>query len=570
MIDEGLLTSPIMLAEAIFESILEVYAAGCTKQAFMTLPPVDMVKNSVFADAVEVLLNRFNIEIPEEIYRRTRTGVQEKFIFQAALTVRDMGPRSVVLNCSPLARNLVITGEPPIDGEDGKVVPYFDHDFMPDRLLPDGSKVVDFKEIQRAPQTAGNELLLHIYMSTKGTPGTDIFGAPILAKGGTPCIVKLGEGIVEKPCLSQEPRPCKAIYSTAHGIIIAEFRDGIRRPSNIRRISILNKIELLPIDLTGANINNPDELKCMADTVIRGDIRGPISVNIKGNLIVQGAIECKKVEVSGTIKADLIKTEAKVGETIHIAIASNAILQSETNIHISREFVHSKINSEYLIVKQDGTQEVLCAYLEITADKVEMDGVSIRNIVEINLGANKFKEIQLLKDKTAKIIASLSEIIKEIREKTILLLEKIKSTINERNDPEKKIIKLLLDILVGMIKGYLPALKTKEGIEDWIRINGHQFYAIVKQATQLLPLLEGYNSYQMEFQTLSLSEERISETLQSIKIDIKGSILTTGLIVIRCNDEELKFGCRPQSPKDKIDISLVYVPKKGLRPSDMS
>ncbi len=567
MINDELLTSPRLLSEAIYESVLEVYAESRIQQAFMTLPPVDMVKNGILADAVRLVLNRLNIDMPEEIYRWISKGVQEKFTFQPPPMDRGIRPRSVTLNFSPLARNLIVTGEPPVDGEDGDVIPHFDLGFAPGRLLAGSGKAVDLKEIQKAPQTADNELLLHIYMPTQGAHGTDIFGEPIPAKAGAPCAVSLGEGVVKRSCPPEEAgRPRRGVYSILSGIIIAECKDGIRKPSNLNKISILNKINILPIDLSGANISTySNELKCMADTFVQGDIRGPLSIMIKGDLVVNGSIECKNVEVSGRIKARMIKTEARAKEDIDIAIASNAILQSNKTITITRELVHSKIDTELLIVKPNEIQEVLCAYLEITADKVEMNKVSIRNIVKINLGGKKFKEIVSIKEKTTKIIASLNETVKDIREKIIISVEKIKSTIIEGDNQEKKILGLILDTLVGMIKGNISPTKTKDGIESWIMAYGQQFYTISKQLTQLLPLLENYSAYQLEFQKSGFEEKEILDTLQSIRIDIKGSILPTGTIVIMCNDEEIKFGCRPQSLKDGIDVSLTYSPGKGLR-----
>ena len=101
--------------------------------------------------------------------------------------------------------------------------------------------------------------------------------------------------------------------------------------------------------------------------------------------------------------------------------------------------------------------------------------------------------------------------------------------------------------------------------QNWIKTYGQQFYPIAKKAVQLIPALDSYSSAQLEFQTLVTKKEETTERLKGIKVDITGSILTSGLLVIKCGDEELKFGCRPQSPKDHIDISLVYIASQGLK-----
>ncbi|MGQ9813100.1 MAG: flagellar assembly protein A [Dissulfurimicrobium sp.] len=568
MKDDKLLGSPALLAEAIYETMLETFIGASTQAAFMTLPPVGMTEDYILADAIRIVLRKFNINLPEEIYARIRSGSHEKFAFQTRLAGQNtLRPRHIAINCQTLARNMTITGEPPINGKDGEIALYFDYKFTTKTPTYKDNVAFDLKELQFMPQTKGNELLLKIYGPTKGFPGTDIFGAPIPPIHGRPHLLELGEGVAEKPCLSEEiNRSCKAVYSVSRGIILLDFIDDIKKPQNLRKISICNKIEIMPIDLVSANLADyPYEFKSMADVVVKGDLRGPISIIINGDIIIQGAIECKKIEVSKTIKANFAKAEIEAGELIDIDIALNAILNSKKTIRITKEIVHSKLNTRHLILQKKDKTEILCAYLQIIAEKIEMDGISIRNIVEINLGKKLFNDLKKLNEKTTKILALLEEIKKDTRERIIILVEKIKSQLNEENTEGKKTLGFLLDILAGMIKGHLTVLKTKKSIENWITTYGQQFYSITKKALQLIPVLDSYSSAQLEFQTLVTRKEEITERLKGIKVDIRGSILTSGLLIIKCGDEELKFGCRPQSPKDQIDISLVYIPSQGLK-----
>jgi hypothetical protein len=568
MKDDGLSGSPALLAEAIYETMLEIFAGASTQASFMTLPPVGMMEDYILADAIRIVLRKFNINLPEEIYARIRSGSHEKFVFQTGLAGQDTPhPRSVVVNCLILARNMTITGEPPVNGENGEIALYFDYKFATKTTSYEDNVAFDLKELQFMPQTKGNELLLNIYGPTKGSPGTDIFGAPIPPIPGRPHLLELGEGLAERPCLSEElNRSCKAIYSVSHGIILLDFIDDIRKPQNLRKISICNKIKIMPIDLVSANLADyPYELKSMADVIVKGDLRGPISIIINGDIIIQGAIECKRIEVSKTIKANFAKAEIEAGELIDIDIASNAILNSKKTIRITKEIVHSKLKTRHLILQKKDKTEILCAYLQIIAEKIEMNGISIRNIVEIDLGKTLFDDLKELNEKTIKILALLEEIIKDTREKIIILIEKIKLQLNEENTQGRKTLGFLLEILAGMIKGHLSVPKTKKSIENWITIYGRQFYSIVKRAAQLIPVLDGYSSAQLEFQALVTRKEEITERLKGIKVDIKGSILTSGLLIIKCGDEEFKFGCRPQSPKDQIDLSLVYIPSQGLK-----
>lgn len=568
MKDEGLLSSPTLLAEAIYETMLEIFAGASTQASFMTLPPVGMTEDDILADAIRITLRKFNITLPNDIYARIRSGSHEKFAFQTgSIEQKTLRPRSIIINCLMLARNMTITGEPPVNGEDGEIALYFDYKFTTKTPCYEDDGAFDLKELQFMPQTKGHELLLNIYGPTKGSPGTDIFGAPILPVPGRPHLIELGEGVAERPCLSEESnRSCKAVYSVNRGIIIPDFIDKIRKPQNLGKISIRNKIKIMPIDLVSANLTDyPYELKSMADVVVKGDLRGPISIIINGDIVIQGAIECKKIEVSKTIKADFAKAEIEAGELIDIDIVSNAILKSEKTIRVTKEIVHSKVNTRHLILQKEDKTEILCAYLQITAEKVEMNGISIRNIVEINLGKTLFNELKELNEQTTNILTLLEEIIKDTRERIIVLIEKIKSQLTEEKAERGKILGSLLDILAGMIKGYLSILKTRQAVENWIKTYGQQFYPIAKKAVQLIPALDSYSSAQLEFQTLVTKKEETTERLKGIKVDITGSILTSGLLVIKCGDEELKFGCRPQSPKDHIDISLVYIASQGLK-----
>lgn len=569
MKNDEALSSPVLLAEAIYGTMLEIFTGASTQAAFMTLPPIGMTEDEVLADAISIVLRKFQINLPEEIYTKIRTGSHEKFVFQAGpIGANTLPPRTVAVNCLILARNITITGEPPVNGEDGEIALYFDYKFTTKKISYKDDEAIDLKELQFLPQTKGNEILLNIYGPTEGSPGIDIFGAPIPPMPGKPHLLELGEGVVQKPCISQENnRSCTAVYSVGPGIIIADFIDDIRKPQNLSKISICTKIKIMPIDLAHTTLKDyPSELKSMASIVIKGNLRAPISLTINGDLIIQGAIECKKIEVSKTIKANFAKAEIKAGELIDIDIASNAILNSEKTIRITKEIVHSKLDTRHLILQKENKTEILCAYLQIIAEKIEMEGISIRNIVEIDIGKRLFNDMKELTEKTTKILQLLEEIIKDTRERIIILIEKIKSQLNEENEYGRKTLTYLLDILVRMIKGHMPILKTKQAIENWIKNYGQQFYAITKKAMQLIPVLDGYSSTQIEFQNLVTKKDEIIARLKDIKVNIRGSILTSGLLVIKCDDKELKFSCKPQSHKDQIDISLVYIPNQGLKP----
>ncbi|MGC9023049.1 MAG: flagellar assembly protein A, partial [Dissulfurimicrobium sp.] len=313
---DDLLKSPAYLADAISDTMLEVFVDESIQASFMTLPPVGMFDEAILAEAIRIVLKRFNIDMPGEIYEKIRSGAQEKFVFQVDTIIKGLPRfRTINVNCVVTARNLTITGEPPSNGEDGEAAIYFDYSFMPNAVSFKGDSAFDLKDLQYLPQTKGNELLLNIYGPTAGSPGLDVFGTPILPKPGKPFMLELGEGIVEKTCASQDKdRSCTAVYSLNHGIIFAEFKDKLRRPQNLTKISILNHIKILPLNLTPANIvDYPDEITSMADMFVQGDIRGPISIFVNGNLTVDGAIECKKIEASKIIKANFAKTEAKAG-----------------------------------------------------------------------------------------------------------------------------------------------------------------------------------------------------------------------------------------------------------------
>ena len=284
------------IAALILSTLEELRTDGgyCLKVS-MDLPPMSRVENDKLLDGIDAILRQYNIEIPPDIRKELQTKTQCEVVFLAPSLHDGLRPRTVAINTNAEVRSLFIRGEAPIDGKDSRIEVHFDYSEKPGRLLPDGT--IDFRNINKFPQAKEGQILLSVYEPTQGTPGTDVEGGRIPPKTGNEYSVDAGEGIkTEKRYDDEEKRYFTAYIAERPGIVICTFEGGVHDAEHLRQIEIRNKITVKNIDFSTGNIGDTaEEVRCVADVTVEGDIKGSFAVIIDGNLEVKGAVEGEKV-----------------------------------------------------------------------------------------------------------------------------------------------------------------------------------------------------------------------------------------------------------------------------------
>ena len=537
---------------------------GYCLKATMDLPPMSRVDNSVLINCIEAILAQFNISIPPDILRELSENSQHEAVFLAPSIHKELRPRTVSINTSADIRAIFIRGEPPIDGKDGKIEVHFDYTEKPGRLLPDGT--IDFRNINKFPQVKEGQVLLNIYEPTRGTPGTDVYGGHVPPKEGRAFEVEAGDGIrVERKYDDEEKRYFNSYLAEKAGIVICHFEGDIRDAFHLRQVEIKNQITVKDIDFSTGNIGDAvEEIRCVADVTVNGDIKGSFVVIIEGNLEVRGAVEGEKVDVSGDLKASFVRSSVRIGKKAEIGSALNATLKSDELIVVEREVARCVIRCPNLIFQPKGTPTVLIGQCQARVLTLNARGVEIRSHFVVILGEELLKQLDQLNKRRDAVERELEGLSVEFKDKATIFIQKIKMLNGIAQKVDDKELIFLQEVGTKLLKGEIGHEETRALLAKWGSIENPGNLTILKALTSLIETREDEERLSSELEAIGRQEEGIKEQLSRMYVQLEGSLKGSGKLEVVCGRQVLKWQADASGKNTPISIEVRYVLGKGL------
>jgi len=524
------------------------------------LPPIRVVPPEDLAQALALVLGRYYIKIPTDIFTQIEKGDFAELTFLAPAREEKLRPRTVVINTSPQVRTMMIQGEAPEDGVAGDLDLFFDYSPKPGKIFPDGT--IDFRCINKFPQAKKGEHLARLYEPTPGVPGTDVNGLPIKPEPGPPFPIELGDGLVLKQSFDKERnRHCQDIFAKENGIIITRFAEALREPANLRTLSVQNKLVVGDVDFSTGNIGDDNnELRCSADVVVNGDIRGNFSAIIDGNLEVKGAIEGEHIDVTKSVNASFIRTSVRAGKSIEVGSARGAKLESTDEIVVLREVQQCRIKADTVILEPSGASQIFVGHVHIDANKVHMTSVDLRNQVEIVLGRDLFDKKYRLDKRKKELETLLHTSTNTIRDQVASLGERLKDIQNAADMEGMQAIVGLRHFLAAILKGTLKAEKAHQSLADWMREVPDYLHAVGRRASRIVMLKEEQEEMARELQEVNEEYQHLQERLNQVRFKVAGSLAPSAVLYLKCGDLERKWNNGTSDGSVTINIELVYDP----------
>ncbi len=552
------------IADDILDSMEESRFGSDIILVIADLPPIRIVAPEDMAQALALVLGRYYIKIPADIYSQIEKGDFSELTFFAPAREEKLRPRTVIINTSPQVRTLMIQGEAPEDGIEGDLELFFDFSPKPGKIFPDGT--IDFRCINKFPQAKKGERLARIYEPTPGLPGTDVNGLPIKPEPGPPFPVELGEGLLLKQDFDKERnRHCQDVFAKDNGIIITRFAEGTREATNLRALSVQNKLVVRDIDFTTGNLGDGNnEFRCSADVVVNGDIRGNFSAIIDGNLEVRGAVEGQHIDVTESVQASFIRTSVRAGKNIEVGAARGAHLESAQDIIVSREIQQCRIHADSVIMEPSGTSQIFVGHLYIKANQVHMASVDLRNHIDIELGQELFDAKYRLEKRKKELEALTNTSTNTIKDQVISIGERLKDIQHSADNKGIQSIIALRHFLAAILKGTIKAEKAHRSLADWMKEAPNYLHSTGRRASKVVILKEEQEDLALELQKVNEEHQKIMERLGKIMIKIRGSLAPSAILHLRCGEFERKWNNGTADSTTPINIELAFDPARGL------
>ncbi len=278
----------------------------------------------------------------------------------------------------PVDKVLVAKGVPPVDGADGELKLEVALDKSIGQEEADGS--INYYERGAIHTVHAGDRLAVLLPPKKGVPGTDVFGAPILARDGAPASAQAGENVEFKSERGE-------FVAIAPGMIL--FSDGT--------ISVSSVVEInSDIDFSTGNIRMEE-----GSISITGNIRSGFTVVSAGNLLVQESIEDARIEARGDVevKHGVVMGETgfiKAGGNVRAHFAQNATIDAGHDVFVDNDLSNCLVTAQNMIVVTEGKGRIQGGVLRcgggIEAKEVGSE-LNIRTVLIIGLPPHKQEKL---------------------------------------------------------------------------------------------------------------------------------------------------------------------------------
>ncbi len=555
-------TPPEKIARWILESGESLKYGSDILAVTMDLPPINRVNPENFLAALQAVFKEFSInQLPEDVRENILKREFDNFEFIASAREKHLQPRQVEVNTFPEISTLTIRGVEPSDGNDGSIEVFFDFHVHPGKYLPDGS--IDFTEINRFPQVGEDYCVFRIYQPTPGSEGTDAYGLRISPKAGVPFPIKPGEGFrVENGYDEERKEHYQDFFCKKAGIVVCEF-EGPPDPMNIRAISIRNEIVVKDIDFTTGSLKGQSgELRCKANVIVEGDIRGHFSVVIDGALNVKGAVEGATVDATGPVIASFVRNFLRSGSNMEIGSARNATLIANETATIKRELAECQIKAPRVIFDPHGSPEIMVGRTSVESDAVTGGPLNVRNIFEMEIGKRLFETRTLLERQYAELEEETTRTAANLRDRGAVMGQKLKLASSILSDEQKKFIPVLKQFATMILLGKIPLGKIKERVKNFEKNYGADFRGIVKHLKLMVDIQEKLTQTLEKKEQLINQKEQVEAAINGLVVDISGRLASAGQVIIRCEGRENRLSLKT-AKTETFHLIMKYDPRNG-------
>lgn len=250
-------------------------------------------------------------------------GIDEVIIREAIEYVtQQRRPKAEV----PIARGLL-----PVDGNDAYLRFEVEIGPLPGKILQDGS--IDWRERKMFVGVDKDQLIATVVPLTQGTPGTDIFGLPILQKPGRDIKVKVAGDVQYNEESGQILATCAGVLSIVNGMDV--------------KVSAKQTIDG-DVDFSVGNIESNDGLE------IKGDVKPGFTVNCKGDLSIGGNIQNATIQANGncSISGGLLGEQSRftTNGDLEISFIERGYIKSGGNVIVSKGAYYAHVISTKMIL----------------------------------------------------------------------------------------------------------------------------------------------------------------------------------------------------------------------------
>lgn len=551
--------------EKILESAQELRQEGAVLKVAMDIPPPRELHPDQVVEVIGEVLERYRISLPDDIAQRLREGDTSELVFLVAADKTGLRPRKVVICLDPEIRTLSIRGEAPLNGLDSFVEVFIDYQVKAGRVREDGS--IDFREINRFPQARAGELLVRLYMPTEGVPGIDVYGEPVPPQPGRSLEIQAGEGVELREGYDQErSRKTQEFVAEKSGVVICRFDGEQRSPDRLRELSVKNRIEVINVDFTTGNLGSEvEEIRCIADVVVKGDIKGLFSVIIDGNLEVYGSVEGRLIDVSQTFSALFVKSRVRAGKAITVGSCLNAELEAGEEVVVQRECAQSRLAADRVVFHPKGAPYVLCGVATVEANETILSKVMIRNRVQVEVAPALLARRSMLQKGVKQTTSALEQASAEIKDRVAALSAKLQVVEKGYSGgPVVEAVSAVRSLVAGMLKGEVTTARVTEAAHSLHGRFGGGLKAVVKAVEGVVALQERINRLREELEEFRSQLEEVEERLQEVRVEVNGILHGNGAVVVRMGQQELAWGVAADGRPTPLAVSLRYVQGEGL------
>ena len=285
--------------------------------------------------SVQVTLSQDKVEAMVEVRRRgkedriemadlkvaleaagVRYGIDEDACQQVIDSVNERPPGSPV-------RQAVAKGTPAVDGEAGsfKLVVEYERDTVG---IEDESGSIDFHERGSFTPIEKDQLIAEIVLATNGTPGMDVRGEEIKPQPGKGASLTAGSGT---------------------SLVGAQLR--ATREGDLRCID--DRIEVTDLIRVSGDLDfDMGSIECEGSVSVEGDVLPGFQIRAGGDVTIGGVGDTAEVTANGAVVIRQgVTRESRVTAKAQIKVGyvNNSYLESEGQITISKEALHSTVVS---------------------------------------------------------------------------------------------------------------------------------------------------------------------------------------------------------------------------------
>lgn len=317
---------------------------------------------------------------------------------------------------------LVAKGKKPENGEDARLVYYFDLEgSSTPQVLEDGS--VDFKRLNIIKNVKEGDVLAEIIPPTDGVNGLDVSGAEITALSGKSLIFKKGKN-------TKESDDGTVLYASCDGQVI--FKDGAITVNEVLEIS--NDVD-----------NSTGNIQFNGKVIIKGNVKSGFTIDANGDIIVYGVVEGAKLKANG----DIVLNRGVQGNNQATLVAEGNLIAKyieNTYIDVQRNIEADCILHSFATAKS----KVIIAGKKglIAGGEVKAGEEITAMVIGSHMGTNTKLEVGIdpeLKERRSCLKNELVETEKKLEElnKSINLLNKLRKTTKLPKEKEELFFKTL-------------------------------------------------------------------------------------------------------------------------------